>query len=342
MKTRELRRPAILPDLSLGGGGAPIALLHANGFPPGAYGALGRALAPWGELRGLRQRPLWPGEPSDGFVDWWPLAADALAWLDQISPAAPVRAIGHSLGAVAFFYAALTAPERFQSLVLIEPVFLPPALLARLAAAGPTAATHLPLVQGALQRRDHWPDRAAAFAHLRPKPVFGRFGDAALWDYVAAGTVPVGADAVGAVPVGSYTVGSDTVGSDTVSSDTVGSDTVGSDTVATSAVGSAEAGPDRGGPVAGVTLACPRHWEARIYACPPLDVWDLLGGLTVPTLGLRGAETDTLTPEAWALWRELQPRASFRELVGLGHLLPLEDGAAVGAAIGAWWQAGGA
>lgn len=317
MKTRELRRPAILPDLSLGGGGAPIALLHANGFPPGAYGALGRALAPWGELRGLRQRPLWPGEPSDGFVDWWPLAADALAWLDQISPAAPVRAIGHSLGAVAFFYAALTAPERFQSLVLIEPVFLPPALLARLAAAGPTAATHLPLVQGALQRRDHWPDRAAAFAHLRPKPVFGRFGDAALWDYVAAGTVPVG-------------------------SDTVGSYTVGSDTVATSAVGSAEAGPDRGGPVAGVTLACPRHWEARIYACPPLDVWDLLGGLTVPTLGLRGAETDTLTPEAWALWRELQPRASFRELAGLGHLLPLEDGAAVGAAIGAWWQAGGA
>lgn len=317
MKTRELRRPAILPDLSLGGGGAPIALLHANGFPPGAYGALGRALAPWGELRGLRQRPLWPGEPSDGFVDWWPLAADALAWLDQISPAAPVRAIGHSLGAVAFFYAALTAPERFQSLVLIEPVFLPPALLARLAAAGPTAATHLPLVQGALQRRDHWPDRAAAFAHLRPKPVFGRFGDAALWDYVAAGTVPVG-------------------------SDTVGSYTVGSDTVATSAVGSAEAGPDRGGPVAGVTLACPRHWEARIYACPPLDVWDLLGGLTVPTLGLRGAETDTLTPEAWALWRQLQPRASFRELAGLGHLLPLEDGAAVGAAIGAWWQAGGA
>lgn len=310
MKTRELRRPAILPDLSLGGRGEPIALLHANGFPPGAYGALGRALAPWGELRGLRQRPLWPGEPSDGFVDWWPLAADALAWLDQISPAKPVRAIGHSLGAVAFFYAALTAPERFRSLVLIEPVFLPPTLLARLAAAGSAAAAHLPLVQGALQRRDHWPDRAAAFAHLRPKPVFGRFGDAALWDYVASGTVPV-------------------------DSGTVGSGTVGPG-------GAAAVGSGVGGAAAGVTLACPRHWEARIYACPPLDVWDLLGGLTVPTLGLRGADTDTLMPEAWALWRRLQPRASYRELVGLGHLLPLEDGAAVGAAIGDWWQAGGA
>jgi len=267
------------------GSGTVIALLHANGFPPGAYGALGAALAPWGEVHAMAARPFWPGEPWEGFDDWRLLAEDALAWLDQVSSGAPVRAIGHSLGGVTWFYAALAAPERFESLVLVEPVFLPPAFLTGLSAGGSAELLRLPLVRGARQRRDHWPDRAAAFAHWRPKPVFARFGDAALWDYVEAGTVPH---------------------------------------------------PD-GRP--GVTLACPRDWEARIYATPPLDVWDLLPRLTVPTLGLRGALTDTVFPEAWALWQRLQPGAAFRELPGLGHLLPLEDGAAVGAVIGDWWSA---
>jgi len=292
-------RPQPLPDRVLAGHGPAIALLHANGFPPDSYRALAASLAPWGEVRGLLQRPLWPGEPTASFEDWRLLGADALAWMDQISPDAPLRAIGHSLGAVALLYAALEAPQRFESLVLVEPVFLPPSLLARLAAGGQDASARLPLVQGALQRRDHWPDRAAAFTHLRPKPVFSRFSDAALWDYVAAGTIPI--------EPGDR--------------------------------GDRGASGDPGAP--GVTLTCPREWEARIYATPPLDVWEVLAGLTVPTLGLRGADTDTLLPEAWALWQGLQPRARFGELPGLGHLLPLEDGAAVGAAIAGWWRTGG-
>ena len=113
------RRPESLPDLDLGGDGAPIALLHANGFPPGSYRALGAALAPWGRVRALAQRPLWPAEPLETFHDWRVLADGALAWLDQISPDTPVRGVGHSLGGVALFYAALAAPERFSSLVLV-------------------------------------------------------------------------------------------------------------------------------------------------------------------------------------------------------------------------------
>lgn len=158
----------------------------------------------------------------------------------------------------------------------------PPSLLARLAAGGQDASARLPLVQGALQRRDHSPGPAP-----RPSPIcgpsrfFSRFSDAALWDYVAAGTIPV-------------------------------------------EPGDRGDRGDRGPPATqapGVTLTCPREWEARIYATPPLDVWEVLAGLTVPTLGLRGADTDTLLPEAWALWQGLQPRARFGELPGLGHLL---------------------
>lgn len=167
-------------------GGAVIALLHANGFPPGAYRALGAALAPWGAVHAMAARPFWPGEPWEGFGDWRLLAEDALAWLDQVSPGAPVRAIGHSLGGVTWFYAALAAPERFE----------PGAGGAGIPAAGPAGAAGRGWLGDPAPRWGRptgawtWPDRAAAFAHWRPKPVFARFGDAALWDYVAAGTVP--------------------------------------------------------------------------------------------------------------------------------------------------------
>lgn len=273
--------PTPTPELVFSGSGEAILLLHANGFPPGAYLDLARCLAGAGRLRGLEQRPFWPGEPWDSFDDWRLLGQDLLDWMDRLALARPVRAIGHSLGGVALAYAAAAAPERFHSLVLIEPVFLPPALLEYLAA-HPGAGDRLPLTQGALKRRGHWPDKAAAFTHLRSKPVFERFSDHALWQVVSAAT---------------------------------------------------GAGPQGGG----VRLRCPGPWEARIYATPPLDAWRLPPQLQLPTLALRGAETDTLREEAWSLWQALQPWATFRSIPSLGHLLPLEDGRRVGSEILDWW-----
>lgn len=72
------------------------------------------------------------------------------------------------------------------------------------------------------------------------------------------------------------------------------------------------------------TLAYSREWEARFYALPPADVWDLVGGLQPPTLAIRGAESDTIYPRAWALWRELQPAAEFVEIPEAGHLATME------------------
>jgi pimeloyl-ACP methyl ester carboxylesterase len=74
-----------------------------------------------------------------------------------------------------------------------------------------------------------------------------------------------------------------------------------------------------------VSLSYPPEWEAQIYSTPPSDVWKILPEIEVPTLGLRGAETDTITDAAWKKWQELQPHARFVDLPGLGHLLPFED-----------------
>jgi pimeloyl-ACP methyl ester carboxylesterase len=79
--------------------------------------------------------------------------------------------------------AAIRRPDLFTRLVLVDPVFLAPEMLA-LAAAHPDQAFEIPLVKITRKRRTHWPSREDAFTHFRKKEVFGRFSDAALRDYV--------------------------------------------------------------------------------------------------------------------------------------------------------------
>lgn len=71
-------------------------------------------------------------------------------------------------------------------------------------------------------------------------------------------------------------------------------------------------------------LAYPREWEAKIYATPPTDVWDLIAHLAPPTLALRGPDSDTISAESWRLWQTLQPEARFVEVPETGHLLTFE------------------
>jgi pimeloyl-ACP methyl ester carboxylesterase len=85
-----------------------------------------------------------------------------------------------------------------------------------------------------------------------------------------------------------------------------------------------------------LSLTYPREWEARIYATIPDDIWELLPQVTQPTLAVRGAESDTLNEEAWGLWQELQPEATFLSYAESGHLLPMEKPDSVAEAIGAF------
>lgn len=84
------------------------------------------------------------------------------------------------------------------------------------------------------------------------------------------------------------------------------------------------------------TLAYPREWEARIYATPPTDVWELVAHLAPPTLALRGPDSDTISEASWRLWQRLQPSARFVEIPQTGHLLTFERPEAVAAEIAAF------
>lgn len=167
------------------GAGPLLHFAHANGFPPGTYSQFLNQLGVNYRVLAMAQRPLWPGEEPEQLDAWHQLAGDLIRFLDGHGAQGIVGA-GHSLGAVVTMIAAIERPDLFEKLVLIEPVFLPPPLLAA-AAAHPERAFEIPLVHIARRRRHHWSNRQAAFAHFRKKQVFARFSDAALYDYVEHG-----------------------------------------------------------------------------------------------------------------------------------------------------------
>jgi len=72
-------------------------------------------------------------------------------------------------------------------------------------------------------------------------------------------------------------------------------------------------------------------WEAAVYGSPP-RVRGSLKRLSVPTIGLRGRDSDTLMPEVFARWAHWQPAARLEQVPG-GHLFPLEHPRACASAI---------
>jgi pimeloyl-ACP methyl ester carboxylesterase len=68
------------------------------------------------------------------------------------------------------------------------------------------------------------------------------------------------------------------------------------------------------------------EWEAQIYrtSLQDFDLWRDLPSLDVPTLFIRGAESDTFLENASRLVKQKQPRARVEVLPKSTHLLPLE------------------
>ncbi|MGC8857265.1 MAG: alpha/beta fold hydrolase [Anaerolineae bacterium] len=77
----------------------------------------------------------------------------------------------------------------------------------------------------------------------------------------------------------------------------------------------------------GYRLVFPPEWEAHIYytgVWRDLDVWRDLPRLQVPTLILRGAETDTFLERTARLVKRRQPKVRIETLERATHLVPLE------------------
>ncbi|MFN2328429.1 MAG: alpha/beta fold hydrolase [Chromatocurvus sp.] len=73
---------------------------------------------------------------------------------------------------------------------------------------------------------------------------------------------------------------------------------------------------------AGIKLVFPPAWEAGIYGSAPW-VWPTLKRVSLPVLGLRGSDSQTLSAAAFRRWGRVQPQAELHTVPG-GHLFPLE------------------
>lgn len=255
-----------IPYVDFGGSGPMLHFAHANGFPPGTYRRLLTQLTTHYHVIAMCLRPLWPNSDPQEFDSWKVIGDDICHFLQQ-QEAEPIIAVGHSLGAVATMKAAVRFPEKFRSVVLIEPVFMPPDIL-KVISEHPAGTKLMPLYQKTVKRRNIWPDRPSVFAHFRSKSIFQRWSDEALWDYVNHGFHQT-ADGQ-------------------------------------------------------IALTYRREWEAQIYAHFPLSIWQEVPQISLPTLAIRGKDSDTLFPRAWQLWQELQPQAEFVEIPDAGHMVPVE------------------
>ena len=255
-----------IPYDDFGGSGPLLHFTHSNGYPPGCFRQMLKPLTAEYHVVGIRLRPLWPGSDPQDMESWDVIAADLRQFFAE-QGYRQVIGVGHSLGAVATMMAAWQDPDLFRALVLIEPVFLPPKIL-NMIVVQPELAEKMPLLSLTRRRRTHWPDRQSAFDHFRRKPVFQRWPDETLWDYV------------------NYALHETDQGE--------------------------------------VTLTYRREWEARFYAHPPLNVWEDIPKVIQPILAIRGADSDTLFPQSWQLWRELQPDATFVEIPEASHMVPME------------------
>ncbi|WKZ39339.1 MAG: alpha/beta hydrolase [Anaerolineales bacterium] len=260
-----------IPHFDLGGDGAPLHFLHANGYPPECYQPLFAHLHNRHRVFGMKLRPLWEGQNKDDFQDWHPYSDDLLRFLSDRGTD-PVIGVGHSIGGIVTLRAALRNPDKFRALILLDPVFFVPPFLVGwnfIRAIGLGEKTH-PLIPAARKRRREFDNLDVLFRSYRSKPIFRYLNDDSLKAYIAGITKPK-ADG-------------------------------------------------------GYELAYTPEWETHIYltGLRDFDLWRGLPNLDVPTLIIRGAETDTFLPNAERLVKKKNPHIRVHTMQNATHILPLE------------------
>lgn len=159
---------------------------HANGFPMGSYQVLFDQLAGQFDIRGVSHighDPRWP--VSD---NWDALVEEQLSVIRASEE--PVWGVGHSLGGVLLYRAALKAPAYFRGLVLLDPPLyisgLRPWLIKFAKRTG--SIDRVTPARQSRYRKKSWPDEQAVLEYLQSRALFRNFDERCLSDYVLSAT----------------------------------------------------------------------------------------------------------------------------------------------------------
>lgn len=261
-----------IPSIDYGGNGPELLFLHANGYPPECYKPLLSQFAEFHHVTAMVQRPLWPDSKPEEIDSWLPLTDDLFRYLDA-HHSAPIACVGHSMGGTALLRAVLREPERFKTIVLLDPVLFPPYFVAfwNIMRRLKIGERRHPFIKAARQRREQFDDLERLYQGYRRKSVFRYFDDEALRAYVKGIACQVDNSVY--------------------------------------------------------QLCYSAKWEIHVYMISiwkDMDIWHGLHKLDIPTLIVRGAETDTFWERTGKLVKRKQPKVQVEALDKSTHLLALE------------------
>ena len=166
-----------------------IFFAHANGFPAATYRKLFDALAPQFQVMHMDRHGHDPRFPVDD--NWNSLLAELVEQLERLP--GPVWGVGHSLGGMLHYRAALLRPELYRGVVMLDsplPTWFDQTVIwaakrlgfiDRLTPAGRT-----------LGRREQFASREEARAYFAGKSLFSSFDPDCLDAYLEHGLEPAG------------------------------------------------------------------------------------------------------------------------------------------------------
>lgn len=163
-----------------------IFFAHANGFPSATYGKLFAELAPDYHVRHLEQHGHDPRFPVND--NWSNLVDELIHHLEAGEQ--PVWGVGHSLGGVLHYHAALLRPELYRGVVMLDSPVL--TLADRMVIRAAKRLGFIDRITPAgrtLGRRELFADQAEARNYFAGKALFKAFDPDCLDAYVQHGLI---------------------------------------------------------------------------------------------------------------------------------------------------------
>ena len=164
--------------------GPTVLMLHATGFHARCWDGVIRELGDGVHVIAVDQRGHGRSTKAPPY-DWGAFGADAAAFVEALD-LDDIIGVGHSMGGHATVQAAGAHPDRFRSLLLVDPVILDPAAY-RIPAPFQSAQDH-PVAR----RRNRWMSPEEMFERFKDRHPFSLWVPEILRDYCRFGLVPQG------------------------------------------------------------------------------------------------------------------------------------------------------
>lgn len=165
-----------------------VVFLHGNGFSSGVYLPMHNLLAQHVDMLMLDIPGHGKSDRAMPFAGWNKTAAMLHQAIQKtgLTQNRTVYGVGHSLGGIFTLLTARANPSAYRSLVLLDPILFPRAMLFGLKVVsrlGLTSIVH-PHVRPTLKRRKHWSDKQEAFNYFHGRKIYRDWTDAAVQSYV--------------------------------------------------------------------------------------------------------------------------------------------------------------